>query len=163
MTGWRLTADPEQPRDDRWRSLPAPLMAHVSGPEKYLPHAALIDAINTALALGQPLLVTGEPGCGKTELGDFVAWKLGLGRAIRFSTKTDMQARDLFYTFDTVARFHAAQMAARQDEPRVSIDALNSSNITVSAKPLSAPANRDDTMTCCRPASCTPSSGDRWC
>lgn len=116
MSGWRLSRDPGQPREDRWRNLPRPLVSRISGPERYIAHDALIDAINTALALGQPLLVTGEPGCGKTELGDFVAWKLGLGRAIRYETKTDMQARDLFYTFDSVARFHAAQTAARKSE-----------------------------------------------
>lgn len=109
MNDWRLPLEDEEMPPERWRNLPAPAMARVTGPEHYVPHEALIDAINTALALGQPLLVTGEPGCGKTELGDYIAWKLGLGRALRFDAKTDMQARDLFYTFDTVARFHAAQ------------------------------------------------------
>lgn len=125
MSDWRVTADVEANPPQRWRNLPAPMMAQVTGPEHYIAHPALLDAVNTALALGQPLLVTGEPGCGKTELGDFVAWKLGLGRAIRFSTKTDMQARDLFYTFDTVARFHAAQSAARANEPAPPIDPVN--------------------------------------
>jgi Cdc6-like AAA superfamily ATPase len=32
----------------------------------YLPDAGLVDAVNVALLLGQPLLVTGEPGTGKT-------------------------------------------------------------------------------------------------
>lgn len=123
MTEWRITDDSDAPHEDRWKALPSPLMAEVTGPEHYIPHPALLDAINTALALGQPLLVTGEPGCGKTELGDFVAWKLGLGRAIRYQTKSDMQSRDLFYSFDTVARFHAAQMAARDES--VDIDAVH--------------------------------------
>jgi len=115
MTDWRLSLDPAQPRDDRWRDLPEPRMAGMSGPERYVAHEGLIDAVNTALDLGQPLLVTGDPGCGKTELGDFVAWKLGLGRAIRFDTRTDMQASDLFYSYDAVGRFHAAQLAARPE------------------------------------------------
>lgn len=37
-------------------------------PECYLPSKELIDAVNVALHLGQPLLVTGEPGTGKTQL-----------------------------------------------------------------------------------------------
>src|SRR5512132_3996249 len=118
MTGCRLPLQPEENPPARWRELPPPLMAQVTGPKDYIAHEALMDAINTALALGQPLLVTGEPGCGKTELGDFVAWQLGLGRAIRYQIKSDMQARDLFYSFDTVARFHDAQMAGRDASAR---------------------------------------------
>ena len=116
---WRLELEFELPREGEappevWRDLPEPAMAGVSGPEDYLPHQALLDAVNTALLLGQPLLVTGDPGCGKTELGDFVSYRLGLGpKALRYQAKSDMQARDLFYTFDTVARFHAAQ--SKQD------------------------------------------------
>lgn len=57
--------------------------------------------------------MTGEPGCGKTELGHFLSWRLGLGpEAIRVSAKTDSQTRDLFYTYDMVGRFHAAQSAS---------------------------------------------------
>jgi MoxR-like ATPase len=118
MTGWRLPLEPEDHPPPRWVDLPPPLMAEMTGPEHYIAHEALMDAINTALALGQPLLVTGEPGCGKTELGDFVAWQLGLGRAIRYQIKSDMQSRDLFYSFDTVARFHEAQMAGREASAR---------------------------------------------
>lgn len=81
-------------------------------------NSSLIDAINVSLALGQPLLVTGEPGCGKTELGNYVAWALDLGQAspipgqerwaIRLNTKSMMTSRDLFYQIDTLGRFHAA-------------------------------------------------------
>ena len=119
MTSWRLSLASDQPRTNRWRTLPRPLMAKVSGPEHYVAHEALIEAVNTALVLGQPLLLTGEPGCGKTGLGDFVAWKLGLQEAIRYQAKTDMQARDLFYTYDTLARFHAANMASRDKTFRI--------------------------------------------
>jgi MoxR-like ATPase len=37
-----------------------------------------MDAVNVALYLGRPLLITGEPGCGKTELANFIALQLGL-------------------------------------------------------------------------------------
>ena len=93
MTDWRLPLEAEENPPLRWLDLPKPLMAKVTGPQHYIAHEALIDAINTALALGQPLLVTGEPGCGKTELGDFVAWQLGLGRAIRYQINLVSRAR----------------------------------------------------------------------
>jgi len=78
-------------------------------PASYRPDEGLIDAVNVALALGLPLLVTGEPGTGKTHLSYSVAWELGLGAPLVFETKSTSEARDLFYTYDTVGRFHAAQ------------------------------------------------------
>jgi MoxR-like ATPase len=108
MSDWQITADARQPRDGRWRNLPRPATTRLYGPDNYIAGNELIDAINTAIFLGQPLLLTGEPGCGKTEVGNYVAWKLGLGEAIRFDVKSTTIARDLFYTSDTVARFHAA-------------------------------------------------------
>ena len=36
--------------------------------------------MNVALVLGQPLLLTGEPGCGKTQLASNLAWSLDLTR-----------------------------------------------------------------------------------
>jgi MoxR-like ATPase len=108
MIDWRITKDIDQSRDERWRALPKPAITQLYGPDRYIANEALIEAINTAILLGQPLLLTGEPGCGKTEVGNFVAWKLGLGEALRFDIKSTTTARDLFYIPDTIARFHAA-------------------------------------------------------
>ena len=78
-------------------------------PSGYLIDSRLADAINVALLLGQPLLLTGEPGTGKTQLAFRMAWELGYGKPLVFNTKSTSTARDLFYTFDTMGRFHAAQ------------------------------------------------------
>ncbi|NOT56728.1 MAG: MoxR family ATPase [Deltaproteobacteria bacterium] len=77
-------------------------------PAGYLIDTPLVDAVNVALLLGQPLLLTGDPGTGKTQLAYRVAWELGLGRPLRFDTKSTSSARDLFYSYDTLRRFHAA-------------------------------------------------------
>lgn len=79
--------------------------AHPAG---YRPDPGLIDAVNVALLLGQPLLLTGEPGTGKTQLAYSVAWEFGYGCEV-FETKSTSAARDLFYYYDTVGRFYAAQ------------------------------------------------------
>jgi MoxR-like ATPase len=69
--------------------------------------------------------VTGEPGCGKTSLADWVAFKLGLGAALRFQTRSTSTARDLFYVYDAVGRFHAANTAVDTDPRRyISYQAL---------------------------------------
>jgi MoxR-like ATPase len=78
-------------------------------PQGYLPDHGLVDAVNVALLLGQPLLLTGEPGTGKTQLAYSVAWQLGLGTPLVFETKSTSVEKDLFYTYDSLGRFHAAQ------------------------------------------------------
>jgi MoxR-like ATPase len=87
-------------------------------PRGYQPDERLIDAVNVALVLGMPLLVTGEPGTGKTHLAYSVAWELGLGPPLVFETKSTSVARDLFYSYDTIARFHAAQTGGAIDPER---------------------------------------------
>jgi MoxR-like ATPase len=87
----------------------APFGAYVLGEE-------LADGVNVALALDQPLLVTGEPGCGKTALAWAVAQQLGAG-VFEFHTKSTSVARDLFYSVDTLRRFHdaSAQLSEARD------------------------------------------------
>lgn len=79
-------------------------------PEKYLAEPGLIDAINVSLMLHQPLLVTGDPGTGKTVLAWSVAWELGLDEPLVFETKSTSQARELFYHYDTIGRFTGRQL-----------------------------------------------------
>lgn len=79
----------------------------------YKPSPELLAAINTALFLNRPLLLSGEPGTGKTECADFVARQLKrlypdrfrFPKALRFNTKSVSQSSDLFYHYDAVAHF----------------------------------------------------------
>lgn len=77
---------------------------------RYIPDRELIDAANVASALGKPLLVVGEPGTGKTRLASSIAWQLGLAGPFKFVAKSSSSARDLFYGYDALARFYAAQV-----------------------------------------------------
>jgi MoxR-like ATPase len=98
----------EKPRQTPVELPPSPYSAQTR-PESYLPDNGLVDAVNVALLLNQPLLLTGEPGTGKTQLAYNLAYQLGLGEPLIFETKSSSTARDLFYVYDTLGRFHAAQ------------------------------------------------------
>jgi MoxR-like ATPase len=109
----------------------------IRDPARYEPDPSLIDAIHAAIILGQPLLLAGEPGCGKTEVANFVAYQFGLHPpaipgerrewALRLDVKSTTTARDLFYSFDTVGRFGAAKdegPAARRPGRFITLSAL---------------------------------------
>lgn len=88
----------------------------------FVPGPELVTAINAALAVGEPLLLTGDPGTGKTQTAYYVAWKTGLGEVEHFQVKSDSTARDLLYHFDAVGYFREAQLdqGASNAKPRVS-------------------------------------------
>jgi MoxR-like ATPase len=84
-------------------------------PADYKADPGLVDAVNVALVLNKPLLLTGDPGTGKSQLAFSVAWQLAARGELnvvsphveRFEAKSTSIARDLFYTFDMLGRFHA--------------------------------------------------------
>jgi len=78
-------------------------------PQGYIPSRGLMHAMNVALALDQPLLLTGEPGTGKTKLAQHVAWIFKLGKPIIFNAQTSSAARDLFYRYDALGHFQYSQ------------------------------------------------------
>lgn len=82
----------------------------------YLPDPALRQAVNLAITLERPLLLKGEPGCGKTRLARAVAYELGLPYKA-WHIKSTSQAKEGLYTYDTLGRLRDAQLAAHQDPP----------------------------------------------
>jgi len=86
--------------------LPTPLgNSRVHDPKLYKPSPALWDAVQVALLLEQPLLVTGDPGTGKTELARHIAYYYDLGDVEIFNAKTTSAANDLFYKYDALGHF----------------------------------------------------------
>jgi len=81
---------------------------HVPHSTTYIADKGLRDAVNVAISLSRPLLVTGEPGTGKTELAFSVARELELPQPFIFHTKTTSMAKDLFYEYDALQHFQDA-------------------------------------------------------
>ena len=80
-------------------------------PEPYLPPDDLIDVVNLTLLLGEiPLLLKGEPGCGKTRLAEAVATELGI-RCFPWYITSTTRAKDGLYRYDAVKRLQDAQLA----------------------------------------------------
>jgi MoxR-like ATPase len=83
----------------------------------YFVDSGMLAAANAAVALGRPLLLTGEPGCGKTDFAFAAASGLADGSdgvprtPLEFYVRSDTSARDLLYRSDTVRRFSDAQSA----------------------------------------------------
>jgi MoxR-like ATPase len=77
--------------------------------EIYQPSDALTRVVDLAIALGRPLLLQGEPGCGKTRLAHSVAFALGLPLEIAY-VKSTSRAQDLLYSYDAVRRLYDSQL-----------------------------------------------------
>jgi MoxR-like ATPase len=77
--------------------------------EPYLAEKPLVQAVDLAIALGRPLLLQGDPGCGKTRLAYAVAYALGLPLEECY-VKSTTRAQDLLYTHDGVRRLFDAQL-----------------------------------------------------
>ena len=94
---------------------------------RYLADAELVNAVNTALVVEQPLLVVGESGTGKTMLAWSIASELGLLPVLEFHTRSDHRARDVLFVVDNLRRFYDAQVEnerARELENYISWQAL---------------------------------------
>lgn len=76
----------------------------------YYPSNELVEAVNLAIYLQRPLLLKGEPGCGKTRLAQAVALELDLPYETWYIQSTS-RAKDGLYMFDTVGRLRDAQLA----------------------------------------------------
>jgi MoxR-like ATPase len=118
----RLTEVPEPPP---WRfsrsaePLKRPPGLELGAEEKraapFLPSEAMVIAVNAALYLRRPLLITGKPGTGKSTLIAKVAHELKLGPVIRWPISSRSTVREGIYDYDAVGRLQAG----KKEEPPV--------------------------------------------
>jgi MoxR-like ATPase len=112
-------------------TLPSPWRSRIGDVQGYQPEPGLVDAVNVALLLGQPLLVTGEPGTGKTQLAWHVSWQtLGIDKygkprpPLVFESKSTSTSKDLFYSYDTLGRFHRSKSGSASEVDYITYNAL---------------------------------------
>jgi MoxR-like ATPase len=75
----------------------------------FLPSEGMVMAVNAALYLRRPLLLTGKPGTGKSTLISKVAYELKLGPVLRWPISSRSTVRGGIYEYDAVARLQAGK------------------------------------------------------
>ncbi|WP_017314572.1 AAA family ATPase [Mastigocladopsis repens] len=88
----------------------------------YFPSPDLVKAVNLAIYLQRPLLLQGEPGCGKTLLACAVANEFGKRQRVKqypyfpWYIKSTTRAKEGLYTYDAVGRLRDAQLVGTNYE-----------------------------------------------
>ncbi|ERN41365.1 MoxR-like ATPase [Rubidibacter lacunae KORDI 51-2] len=89
----------------------------------YSPEPGLEKAVNLAIALERPLLLQGEPGCGKTLLARAVAYEFGVRATgngadwpfFQWNIKSTTVAQEGRYTFDALGKLRDVQLLGNKE------------------------------------------------
>jgi MoxR-like ATPase len=98
---------------DAWRAIPdpPPWRSRLSTETRFVPTPELLEAVNAALHLRRPLLLTGPPGSGKSTLINVIAGELQLGPPLEWHVTSRSTLSDALYQYDALGRLHATQIA----------------------------------------------------
>lgn len=107
-SGKRPQVPPALPAPPPWRQLP--LGSDYLGPRYRVPQE-LLPAINAALVLRRPLLLTGPAGVGKSSVADSIAFELGLGEVLRWDISSSSAVSDGIYRYDALDRLRYTQQS----------------------------------------------------
>jgi MoxR-like ATPase len=78
----------------------------------YQADPGLVDAVNAALHLRRPLLLTGPAGSGKSSVIEQIAAELRLGSVLRWHITSRSTLADALYRYDALGRIHAYNLRA---------------------------------------------------
>lgn len=76
----------------------------------FQPPEGVVDVVNAALYLRRPLLITGDPGTGKSSLAYAVASDLMLGPVLSWHINSRSTLLDGLYHYDAIARLRMANL-----------------------------------------------------
>ncbi len=99
------------------RSLPETLRDFEASAPHFQLDPGLETAINMALAVGAPLLLTGEPGTGKTQVAYYLGWYFDIP-VFDYQVRSSSTAEDMKYDFDAVGYLRAAQHPSPEETRR---------------------------------------------
>jgi MoxR-like ATPase len=83
---------------------------------KFKARPEVVEAVNAALALRRPLMLTGRPGSGKSMLIESVANELSLGRVVRWHVTSSSTLSEALYRYDAVGRLQELQLKHRSPD-----------------------------------------------
>lgn len=122
---WEIFTGSGVPRvpENAWETIPEPppwRRRRAGEPPPFVAPPKLVEAVNAALHLRRPLLLTGLPGSGKSTLVELIAAELHLGTVLRWHVTSKSTLDDALYTYDALGRLHATQVGrARPAEGRL--------------------------------------------
>lgn len=73
------------------------------------------NAVNAAIYLRRPLLVTGKPGSGKTSLVYAIAYELNLGEVLTWPITARTTLQEGLYSYDAIGRLQDIQLGEKKD------------------------------------------------
>jgi len=72
----------------------------------YKPEPEEVEVVNLALYLRKPILLSGNPGVGKSSLASSVATTLHCGEVLTWQITTQSKLEDGLYSYDAIGRLH---------------------------------------------------------
>ncbi|MET7988481.1 AAA family ATPase [Streptomyces sp. NPDC005281] len=97
-----------------WRSFPRQPLHR-----QFQPPPGLVSAVNAALALRRPLLITGPAGSGKSTVIEQVAAELKLGRPLHWHITSRSTLTQALYRYDALGRIHAQRLSGPQGSDNI--------------------------------------------
>ncbi|WFT94419.1 MoxR family ATPase [Bradyrhizobium barranii] len=127
-----IVAKGRLPEPPIWRDFQALKTRKLRG-SNYKPSDREVEMVNTALLLRRPLLITGNPGSGKSSLAYAVAWQLNLGSVLWWPINSRSTLQDGLYTYDALGRLRDLNIEKIESERRARSGTIDAEQRQLSA------------------------------